>query len=235
MKMLIVAEDHSLIEAISIGLAYRWPEIQVCSAEDATQGLQVFIQEQPDLVLLDLQLPHSSGWTLLRQIHDVSHTPVVVFIPHGAELKDLQSDGADDYLVMAFTHQELFAGIAATLSRMVPGAPPDPVFVAGDVTVDFGHSQLRVGGQAVHLSPMEYHLLDVLVRNAGRVLPFDTLRANLWGDPARGDNDYLKSYIRRLRCKLGDNCDHPHYIFTEKGVGYRFVQPGEQTLQAIRN
>ena len=235
MKMLIVAEDHGLIEAITIGLAYRWPEMQVCSAEDATTGLQVFIEEQPDLVLLDLQLPHSSGWTLLRQIHEVSHTPVVVFIPHGTELNELQGEAANDYLVMAFTHQELFAGIAAAVSRIAPAPPPEPVFVAGDVTVDFIHNQLRVGGQTVHLSPMEYHLLDILVRNAGRVLPFDALRASLWGDAPHGDIDYLKSYIRRLRCKLGDNCDHPHYILTEKGIGYRFVHPSEQALQHIRN
>jgi len=137
--------------------------------------------------------------------------------------------------VMAFTHQELLAGVGSALSRILPAAQQEPVFVAGEVTVDFSHNQLRVGGQTVHLSPMEYHLLDVLVRNAGRVLPFDTLRANLWGDAARGDMDYLKSYIRRLRCKLGDNADHPLYILTEKGVGYRFVHPSEQTLQSIRN
>jgi two-component system KDP operon response regulator KdpE len=235
MKMLIVAEDHGLIEAISIELAYQWPEIQVCSAENATTGLQVFLQERPDLVLLDLQLPHSSGWTLLRQIHDVSHTPVVVFIPHGAELNELPGAGGDDRLVMACTHQELLAGVTAALSRVLPATQPEPVFVAGDVTVDFGHNQLRVGGQTVHLSPMEYHLLDVLVRNAGRVLRFDTLRANLWGDAAHGDMDYLKSYIRRLRCKLGDNSDHPQYILTEKGVGYRFIHPSEQRLQHIGN
>jgi DNA-binding response OmpR family regulator len=235
MKMLIVAEDHGLIEAVSIGLAYQWPEIQVYSAEDATTGLQVFLQERPGLVLLDLQLPHSSGWTLLRQIHEVSHTPVVVFIPHGTDFNELQGDGADDCLVIAFTHQELLAGVGSALSRILPAAQQEPVFVVGEVTVDFNQNQLRVGGQTVHLSPMEYHLLDMLVRNAGRVLPFDTLRANLWGDAAHGDMDYLKSYIRRLRCKLGDNADHPHYILTEKGVGYRFVHPSEQTLQSIRN
>jgi two-component system, OmpR family, KDP operon response regulator KdpE len=234
MKMLIVAEDHGLIEAISIGLAYQWPEIQVCSAADATTGLQVFLQERPNLVLLDLQLPHSSGWTLLQQIHEVSHTPVVVFIPHGTELNGLHREGADDCLVVAFTHQELLAGVGSALSRILPAAQPEPVFVAGDVTVDFSQNQLRVGGQTVHLSPMEYHLLDVLVRNAGRVLPFDTLRANLWSDAAHGDMDYLKSYIRRLRCKLGDKSDHPQYILTEKGVGYRFVQPSAQAPQHIR-
>jgi two-component system KDP operon response regulator KdpE len=134
--------------------------------------------------------------------------------------------GADDYLVKPFSHLELFARIKAILRRSELPAPISaaPSFVSGDVTMNFDSRELTVRGQPVKLTPTEYKLLYQLVRNAGRVLPFDMLLGKVWGDEYRGDMDYLKTYISRLRKKLGDDSENPHYILTERSVGYRFVR-----------
>src|SRR5829696_2114216 len=133
---------------------------------------------------------------------------------------------ADDYVVKPFSHLVLFARIKAVLRRAeLPGPiSAAPSFVSGDVAVNFDSREVIVGDSPVKLTPTEYKLLYQLVRNAGRVLPFDTLLRKVWGDEYRGDMDYLKTYISRLRKKLADDPDKPHYILTERSVGYRFAR-----------
>jgi two-component system KDP operon response regulator KdpE len=142
-----------------------------------------------------------------------------------SKVKGLEG-GADDYLVKPFSHLELFARIKAVLRRAELPAPVSaaPSFVAGDVTVNFDSREVTVNGEPVKLTPIEYKLLYQLVRNAGRVLPFDSLLSKVWGDEYRGDMDYLKTYVSRLRKKLGDDPENPHYIVTERSVGYRFMR-----------
>jgi two-component system KDP operon response regulator KdpE len=121
----------------------------------------------------------------------------------------------------------LFARIKAVLRRVATTAPAEglPSFTSGDLAMNFDSHEVSVGGQVVSLTPTEYNLLYLLVRNAGRVLPFETLLARIWGDAYRGESDYLKTYISRLRHKLGDSSQHPRFIRTERGSGYRFVRP----------
>ena len=138
MKMLIVAEDHGLIEAITIGLAYEWPDIQILTATNAATGLQHFIQEAPDLTLLDLHLRDNGGWTLLRQIRDVSRAPVIVLAARGAELAEVKRQGLapDEYLVTPFGPSDLFARIVAALhggAEAPPAAPLSGAVPAGPV------------------------------------------------------------------------------------------------------
>jgi two-component system KDP operon response regulator KdpE len=134
--------------------------------------------------------------------------------------------GADDYLTKSFSHLELFARIKSVLRRAELPAPISalPQFVSGDMTVNFDSREVTVAGAPVKLTPTEYKLLYQLVRNAGRVMPFETLLSKVWGDEYRGDMDYLKTYVSRLRKKLGDDPDNPHHIITERSVGYRFVR-----------
>src|SRR3954454_9454831 len=185
----------------------------------------------PDVTLLDVNMPYMNGFEVLQKIREVSDAPVLMLTARGDEMSKVRGLelGADDYLVKPFSHLELFARIKAVLRRSDLPAPINaaPSFVSGDLAVHFDSLEVTVQGAAVKLTPTEYKLLYQLVRNAGRVLPFDTLLGKVWGDEYRGDMDYLKPYVSRLRKKLGDDPENPRYILTERAVGYRFARlPG---------
>lgn len=229
MKILIVDDDRSIVEAITIGLELQWSDIQVLSAPDGEKGLAVFGQEAPDLTLLDVQMPRMNGWEMLRQVREFSDAPVIMLTARSEELDKVKGLelGADDYLTKPFSHLELFARIKAVLRRIEGTTPVSalPSFVSGDLAINFDSREVTLNGQIVKLTPTEYNLLYLLVRNAGRVLTFDTLLSKVWGDEYRSETDYLKTYISRLRRKLGDASDHPRYILTERSTGYRFARP----------
>jgi DNA-binding response OmpR family regulator len=228
MKILIVDDDRSIVEAVTIGLELQWEDVQVVSAPDGEKGLDLFAQESPDLTLLDINMPRMNGWEMLRRVREVSDAPVILLTARGEELDKVKGLelGADDYLTKPFSHLELFARIKAVLRRVEGIAPASalPSFVSGNLTVNFDSREVTVGGEPVKLTPTEYNLLYLLVRNAGRVLTFDTLLARVWGDEYRSETDYLKTYVSRLRRKLGDDPEHPRYIITERGTGYRFAR-----------
>jgi DNA-binding response OmpR family regulator len=129
MKMLIVAEERGLIEALTIGLAYEWPDVRVLAATDGAAGLRQFIQETPDLTLLDLHLRDNGGWTLLQQIREVSRAPVIVLAARGAELEEVKRQGLepDEYLVTPFSPNQLFTRISAALRGVAEARPPATV------------------------------------------------------------------------------------------------------------
>ncbi|MDQ5824609.1 MAG: response regulator transcription factor [Chloroflexota bacterium] len=228
MKFLIVDDDKAIVEAVTIGLQFQWQDADVHSAPDGEKGLLMFLEIAPDVTLLDVNMPVMSGFELLQRIREVSDAPVLMLTARGDEMSKVRGLelGADDYLVKPFSHLELFARIKAILRRSELPAPVSvaPSFVSGDIALNFDSRELTVKGQPVKLTPTEYKLLYQLVRNAGRVLPFDMLLSKVWGDEYRGDMDYLKTYISRLRKKLGDDSESPHYILTERSVGYRFAR-----------
>ena len=228
MRFLIVDDDPSIVEAVTIGLQFQWQDAQVQSAADGEQGLAQFVRYNPDVTLLDVTMPRLSGFDVLQRIREVSDAPVLMLTARGDEMSKVRGLelGADDYLVKPFSHLELFARIKAVLRRTDLPAPAAalPSFQSGDLTVNFDSREVTVAGQPIRLTPTEYKLLYQLVRNAGRVLPFETLLGKVWGDDYRSDMDYLKTYVSRLRKKLGDDSDHPRYLLTERSVGYRFVR-----------
>ena len=238
MKVLIVDDDRSIVEAISIGLELQWNGIQVCSAPDGEKGLEQFSKESPDLTLLDVNMPHMSGWEMLKRVREFSDAPIIMLTARGEEMDKVKGLelGADDYLTKPFSHLELFARIKAVLRRTdgVTPASALPSFVSGALAVNFDSREVTVDGAPVKLTPTEYNLLYLLVRNAGRVLPFETLLTKVWGDDYRTETDYLKTYISRLRRKLGDQSDQPRYIITERGAGYRFVRSTMPAASRIR-
>jgi DNA-binding response OmpR family regulator len=228
MKFLIVDDDKAIVEAVMIGLQFQWRDAEVHSASDGEEGLRMFLDLSPDVTLLDVNMPVMSGFETLQRIRELSDAPVLMLTARGDEMSKVKGLelGADDYLVKPFSHLELFARIKAVLRRSELPAPISaaPSFVSGDVAVNFDSHEVTHRGQPVKLTPTEYKLLYQLVRNAGRVLPFETLLSKVWGDEYRGDMDYLKTYISRLRKKLGDDSEHPRYILTERSVGYRFAR-----------
>ena len=236
MKILIVDDERSIVEAVTIGLELQWGDVQVLSAPDGEKGLEVFGREAPDLTLLDVNMPRLNGWEMLRQVRELSDAPVILLTARGEELDKVKGLelGADDYLTKPFSHLELFARIKAVLRRAEGVQPANalPSFVLDDLAIHFDSREVTVGGAPVKLTATEYNLLYLLVRNAGRVLSFETLLAKVWGDEYRSETDYLKTYISRLRRKLGDPAEHPRYILTERGTGYRFSRPAPSASRA---
>ncbi len=228
MKFLIVDDDKSIVEAVTIGLQFQWQDAEVHSAPDGDEGLQKFLDLSPDVTLLDVNMPRMGGFKVLQHIREVADAPVLMLTARGDEMSKVKGleMGADDYLVKPFSHLELFARIKAVLRRSELPAPVSaaPSFVSGDIAVNFDSREVTVRGETVKMTPTEYKLLYQLVCNAGRVLPSDMLLSKVWGDEYHGDMDYLKTYISRLRKKLGEDSTNSRYILTERSIGYRFVR-----------
>ena len=229
MKLLVVDDDRNIVEAVTLGFQLQWQECEVITAYDGEKGLDLFFEEQPDVVILDVALPEMNGFEVLRRIRQVSDVPVLMLTAKGDEMDKVKGLelGADDYITKPFSHLELFARIKAVLRRaeLPPPISAAPSFSVGELAINFESRTVTLRGRPIKLTPTEYNLLYHLVRNAGRVLAHETLLAKVWGDEYRNDVDYLKVYVSRLRNKLEDNPDRPRYILTERGLGYRFSRP----------
>ena len=229
MKILVVDDEPDVVESVRLGFTLQWREVDVLEANDGDRALDIVEQEHPDIVLLDIGLPGMDGFEVLRQIRDFSDVPVLMLTARDDamdKVKGLEL-GADDYVTKPFNHLELMARVKAVLRRLEMPAPSSrtPSFRAGDLEVDFAKQEARLRGERLALTPTEYKLLYHLVRNAGHVLEHGTLLAKVWGREYVDEVDYIRVYIRRLRDKLGDDPEHPTYIRTERGLGYRFLAP----------
>jgi two-component system KDP operon response regulator KdpE len=229
MRILVVDDEPDVVESIRLGFDLQWREVDVLGAGDGETALDIIEQEHPDIVLLDVGLPGDDGFEVLRQIRAFSDVPIVMLTARDEamdKVKGLEL-GADDYVTKPFNHLELMARIRALLRRMEMPAPMSraPSFRSGDLEVDFARQEARLGGRRLDLTPTEYKLLYHLVRNAGHVLEHGTLLAKVWGREYVDEVDYVRVYIRRLRDKLGDSPVAPRYIQTERGLGYRFIDP----------
>ncbi len=226
MKVLIVEDEHDVAEAIALSLRFQWPSCETVVAEDGIRGTELARKASPDLVLLDLRLPRMDGFEALRQIRTVSAVPVVIITARGDEMDKVRGleTGADDYVTKPFSHLELLARVKAVLRRaeMPPVGIDGATYDDGHLTVDYARHQVLVDGELVSLTPTEYNLLYHLTKNAGYVVPHRILLAKVWGHEYEEETDYLRVYVRRLREKLERSPDNPEYIFTERGIGYKF-------------
>jgi two-component system KDP operon response regulator KdpE len=232
-KVLVIDDESVIVEAVELGLSLHWREVDVITAGNALEGIDMVEREQPNLVLLDIGLPGKDGYQALKEIRAFSDVPVIMLTARDDAMDKVRGLelGADDYVTKPFNHLELLARMKAVLRRLDLPAPTDrvPSFKAGDLEVDFGAAEARLGGRRLELTPTEYKLLYHLVRNAGQVLPHGTLLAKVWGREYVDEVDYVRVYMRRLRDKLGDDPEHPRYLRTERGVGYRFIaRPPDQ-------
>jgi two-component system KDP operon response regulator KdpE len=227
MRILVVDDAPDVIESVRLGFELQWREIDVLGAATGNEALDIVEREHPDIVLLDIGLPDIDGFEALRQIRAFSDVPVLMLTARDDamdKVKGLEL-GADDYVTKPFNHLELMARVRAVLRRLAMPTPVSlaPSFHARELEVDFAAQEARLHGTRLELTPTEYKLLYHLVRNAGHVLQHATLLAKVWGREYVDEVDYLRVYIRRLRDKLGDDPDHPVYIRTERGLGYRFI------------
>ncbi len=226
MKILTVDDDESVRQALTVSLRLLLKDVEVLQAPDGETGLEMFFETNPDLVLLDVNMPRMSGFEVLREIRRVSDLPVIMLTARDEDMDQVRGFelGADEYLHKPIRHATLVARIKSALRRAAR-APVDelPDFVAGDLAIHFQNQQVTVAGEEVKLTPIEYRLLYHLVRNAGHVLPHQTLLDRVWGTDHEVGPEYLKVFISRVRAKLRRPGGQDH-IQTERGVGYRFLK-----------
>jgi DNA-binding response OmpR family regulator len=198
------------------------------SARDGVEGLRLLYQHQPDLVILDVVMPALDGWDVCRRIRELSTVPIIFITVRGSDeerVKGLRL-GADDYLVKPFVPAELQARVEAVLRR-AHMSPPDRRrilrFGNGDLIIEPDARRVIVRGNPVDLTLTEYRLLLFMAERAGRVLSVDVLLDELWPNDLDANVDNVRWHTWRLRRKIEKDPDHPEYIFTERGLGYRFV------------
>mgnify|MGYP002653196278 CR=1 FL=1 len=223
MRILIADDDPQILRALRITLAARGYEVLL--ARDGAEALSVAVDRRPDLYLLDLGMPRLDGIKVIEAIRGWSQAPILVVSGRSGsnDIVAALDAGADDYVTKPFAIDELLARIRA-LGRRVP-QPEDPGLVVGfgDVTVDLtAHSVLR-DGRPVRLTPTEWKIVDVLVRNADRLVSQQTLLHEVWGPSYSRETNYLRVYMAQLRRKLEPDPSHPRYFVTEPGMGYRFI------------
>ena len=223
-KILVIDDEEPTVQLIGMLLERRG--FDVVKAYRAEEGLRKAYRHQPDLVLLDIMMPDMSGWEVCKRLREMSDVPIV-FLSARGEVRDVVRGlemGADDYIVKPYDNDELVARVKAHLRRSPrPNMSDELAFDGGDFRVNFMNREVHVRSELKHLTPKEFNLLGVLVRNAGRVVTRTELVTQAWGEEYADAIDSLKLYIHYLRQKIELDPARPEYILTSRGVGYRFV------------
>ncbi len=224
-RVLVVEDEESFSDALSYMLRKEGFEVSV--AATGTSALTEFDRTGADIVLLDLMLPEMSGTEVCRQLRSRSHVPIIMVTARDSEIDKVVGleIGADDYVTKPYSPRELVARIRAVLRRQLGGDPGEqspPTLAAGPVRMDVERHVVTVSGSAVPLPLKEFELLEMLLRNAGRVLTRGQLIDRVWGADYVGDTKTLDVHVKRLRSKIEPEPSNPRYIVTVRGLGYKF-------------
>jgi DNA-binding response OmpR family regulator len=223
MKILVVDDDLELLGLI--GFALRQAGYLAITAAQGGEALELFEREQPDLVILDVNLPVLNGFEICRRIRAEATTPIMMLTARSSEEDQVQGldGGADDYLTKPFSPRTLLARVRALLRRAEIDRPAP--LTAGDLTLDVEIQAVSVrGAPPIRLTSLEFRLLQYLLANAGHTIPAERLTIHVWGYRGVGDKQLLKQLVHRLRQKIERNPAEPQYVVTMAGVGY-LLQP----------
>jgi two-component system KDP operon response regulator KdpE len=223
--VLVVDDEVPIQRTLSANLRAR--DYDVLLADTGEQALQLAARHHPDVVILDLGLPGMDGVDVVRGLRGWSKVPIIILSARGAEAEKVAAldAGADDYVSKPFGMDELLARLRAALRRSSPPAEA-AVVETDDFTVDLADRRVTDrDGQVVKLTPTEWGLLEVLVRNAGRLVIHRQLLQEVWGPEYGEESNYLRVHMAHLRRKIEPNPAQPRYLVTEPGMGYRFVTP----------
>jgi DNA-binding response OmpR family regulator len=222
---ILLVDDEQSIQTLLI-YPLRKDGYHVTSALDGSEALRRFEEGRFDLVILDLMLPRLDGVEVCRQLRSRSQVPIIMLTAKGSETDKVAGleVGADDYITKPFSMREFRSRVKAALrrSRMVERASEDEAIVCGELTIDFDRRMVTLGEEEVKVTYVEFEILGALARSPGRVLTRETLLEHVWGDSDYRDPRTVDVHIRHLREKLEADPKEPEYLFTVRGVGYRF-------------
>lgn len=223
--VLVVDDEKALRDFVRKNLEIR--NYKVLTASNGLEALALFTNENIDLVILDIMMPHLDGLETTRRIRQSSIVPIIILTALGEESDKMHAFdyGADDYLTKPFGVGELLGRIKAVMRRASWSIPhtSDERIVRGEITADLARHRITIRDQELKLTPTEFNLLIYLMRNAGKVLPHRALLQQVWGPEYGEETEYLRVYIGRLRQKIEADPLQPKYLHTERGIGYRFA------------
>jgi two-component system KDP operon response regulator KdpE len=226
-RVLIVEDEPGLRQALAINLRARDYEVPVAATGAA--ALSSAAASPPDAVVLDLGLPDMDGTDVIRGLRGWTQAPIIVLSARAGQgdKVDALDAGADDYVTKPFGMDELLARLRAALRRTPSGDSPATVTTT-DFSVDLAAKIAHAGGDRVRLTPTEWHVLEVLIRNEDKLVSQRQLLQEVWGPRYETETNYLRVYLAQLRRKLEPDPQHPRYLITEPGLGYRFTRDASQ-------
>lgn len=224
MKILVVDDEKVIVKAIKFNLVQEGYTVE--TAFDGEEAINLAHDESIDLILLDLMLPKVDGFTVCRTIRSFSNVPIIMLTAKGEDIDKILGleYGADDYITKPFNMRELTARIKAIMRRMnpAPKGDRDKVIVSGDIKLDYNFRRVMVKDKVIELTSKEFDLLELFLKNPGKVYTRENLLDIAWGFDYLGDVRTVDVHIRRLREKIEDNPAEPEYIKTKWGVGYYY-------------
>jgi two-component system KDP operon response regulator KdpE len=220
-RVLVVDDEVQIRRALTTNLRARGFEVD--EAATGEEALQIAARSRPDLVILDLGLPGIDGIDVVHGLRGWTDLPILVLSAREDEAAKVAAldAGADDYVTKPFGMDELLARVRAGLRRATP-ADEEPMVSTHDFVVDLAAKQVTRGGEPVHLTPTEWQVVEVLVRNPGKLISQRQLLQEVWGPQYRSETNYLRLYLAQVRRKLEPEPSRPRYFLTEPGMGYRF-------------
>lgn len=222
MHQILIIEDDAAIRSV-LRVLLHTEHYRVVEAETAARAEIEARSHKPDLLLVDLGLPDGDGLKVIQRIRTWSPVPIVVLSARTMETQKIAAldAGADDYVAKPFSAPELLARVRAALRRSARSSEQPPVLQLDEITVDLARRQTRSRAAEVHLTPLEYRVLDALARHAGLIVTPNQLIKEVWGPDRSDDTRSLRACLKNLRQKLEPNPSRPRYIVTEVGLGYR--------------
>lgn len=224
-KKILIIEDEKVIQNF-LSLSLKSKKYEPIIAENGLLGISLFMSHNPDLILLDLGLPDIDGTEVLKQIRSSSDIPIIIISARGQEREKVNALdlGADDYITKPFNIEELFARIRVVLRRYKPQDVRTNDFKLGGLLVNFEKRKVYINDEEIHLTPIEYKMLILLIQNQGKVLTHRFIQQEIWGSPTTDDYQSLRVFMSNIRRKIETDTSEPKFIKTEVGVGYRLVE-----------
>lgn len=223
-NVLVVDDEKPLRDFVRRNLEVR--SYKVLTASNGLEALAIFNNENIQLVIMDIMMPHMDGLETTRRIRQQSHVPIIILTAMGEESDKVRAFdlGADDYLTKPFGVGELLGRVKAVLRRAdwSEPAPNEERIARGEIELDVERHKVTVRGEAVELTPTEFNLLLYLMKHAGKVLDHRAILQHVWGTEYGEEAEYLRVYMGKLRQKIEADPFNPHYLHTEHGIGYRF-------------
>jgi two-component system, OmpR family, KDP operon response regulator KdpE len=221
-RVLVVDDEQPILRAMAVNLRARGYEVDVAATGE--EALELASRHHPDVVVLDLGLPGIGGIDVIRGLRGWTAVPILILSARddrGAKVAALDA-GADDYVTKPFDMEELLARLRAALRRGAAAPEEAPLVETDDFTVDLRAKKVTAEGGEIRLTPTEWHMVETLVRNAGRLVTARQLLEEVWGPQYADESGYIRVHLAHLRRKLEPNPSQPRYFLTEPGIGYRF-------------